>query len=354
MNEVLLHCCRFSGMMPMSERGRSIGQELRRDFSRTCFMHLAKLLLTACSMLLCQAAMSQATPPSTLPAIWFSPRSAPYELSNLTPLFKPDAPWQQAASHIAVFEITGGAARNGTEGEVRAIVTGLSNRRITLGLGMSPLSGDGRCGKGVEGYNAPGQPLYDARRLQTLGGNATYLSMDEPLYYGHVFEGENACRSSVKEIANEVAAKVREVRSVYPDLKVGDIEPVGIDRATWIAEMEQWFSAYHAATGQELAFFRADIQWNRPWQHQMQALSRSLLRRGIPLQVIYNGNAHSDAEWVDQATDRFKSYESGGNAAPNVAIFQCWTANPTHVLPETDQRTLTGLVKRYVQWQQTR
>jgi hypothetical protein len=178
--------------------------------------------------------------------------------------------------------------------------------------------------------------------------------MDEPLYYGHVFGGSGACRSSVAAIAHEVADKVSEVRTVYPNAKIGDVEPVGVGSPTWLADLEQWFSDYHAATGQELAFFRADIQWNRPWDRQMRALSDLLHRRGIPLQVIYNGNAHSDAEWVDEAVHRFQEYESGGRAPPDVAVFQSWTANPTRVLPEDNPSTLTGLVGRYVAWEQSK
>jgi hypothetical protein len=314
---------------------------------------LVKTLLIA-SAALFQPPALWAAPPRSSPAIWFSPRSGPNELTELMPLFQPESPWQQVASHIRVFEISGGAARNGSESEIRAIAVNLKRRQIALGLGMSPLSGRGNCGRGVEGYSAPRQPLADARRLQALGGDATYESMDEPLYYGHVFDGDNACRSPIAEIAHEVAAKVKDVQTVYPTVKIGDVEPVGGESSTSLADLEEWFSAYRAAAGQELAFFRADIQWNRPWQDQMLALSNLLHNRGVPLQIIYNGNAQSDEEWVEEATHRFQEYESSERRPPAVAVFQCWTENPTQVLPEADPSTLTGLVKHYVEWQQSR
>lgn len=119
-------------------------------------------------------------------------------------------------------------------------------------------------------------------------------------------------------------------------------------------DLEQWFDAYQAATGQPLAFFRVDMQWSGEWQSQMQQLGRLLHSKGIPLQIIYNGagNAGSDEAWIAQAIGHFEQYQTNGSPRPDVVVFQCWTPNPTHVLPESDPRTMTGLIKQYLQWKQ--
>jgi hypothetical protein len=317
-------------------------------------MNLARACVVAGVTFVSQLHAVGATPRGSSPEIWFSPPFTRDRASEFASLFTPAAPWQETAAHIRVFEISGGAVRSAPEAELRGIVSDLARRQIALALGMSPLTGNERCGQGIEGYNAAGQPTYDSRRLQAAGGSAAYIVMDEPLYYGHVFSGQGACRSSITEIASDVAQKVKGVHSVFPEAKIGDIEPVGGGGLPWLADLQQWFSAYRAATGEELGFFRADIQWNRPWHDDMQALSELLHRRGVALQVIYNGNARSDSVWIDEAAQRFKEYESGRRSLPYAVVFQCWTPNPTHVLPETDPQTLTGLVKRYVQWRQSR
>jgi hypothetical protein len=316
-------------------------------------MNLARACVVAGVTFVSQLHAVGATPRGSSPEIWFSPPFTRDRASEFAGLFTPAAPWQESAAHIRVFEISGGAVRSAPEAELRGIVSDLARRQIALALGMSPLTGNERCGQGIEGYNAAGQPAYDSRRLQAAGGGATYIVMDEPLYYGHVFSGRNSCRSSITEIAGDVAQKVKEVHSVFPGAKIGDVEPVGGGGPSWLADLQQWFSAYRAATGEELGFFRADIQWHRPWHGDMQALSELLHRRGVALQVIYNGNARSDSAWIDEAAQRFKEYESGRRSLPDAVVFECWTPNPTHVLPETNSETLTGLVKRYLQWRKS-
>jgi hypothetical protein len=179
--------------------------------------------------------------------------------------------------------------------------------------------------------------------------------MDEPLYYGHVFNGRGACHTSIVDIAKDVAVKVKQVQAIYPDAKFGDVEPMGVPDDAWLSDVEQWLDAYQAATGQRLAFFRVDMQWHAAWRGQMQQLTALLKRKGVPLQIIYNGagDAASDEAWTAQAADRFRQYETSGLPLPDAAVFQSWTPHPTHVLPETDPRTMTELVDQYLLWEQS-
>jgi hypothetical protein len=111
----------------------------------------------------------------------------------------------------------------------------LKRRHIALGVEALMLSGDGQCGVGVEGYSAPRQMLAIANRIKTLGGTLSYVVMDGPLMGGHFYSGPRACHSSVEAIAKEVAEKVKQMRTVFPDLKVGDVEPVGVlEPAGWM------------------------------------------------------------------------------------------------------------------------
>ncbi|TDX02118.1 hypothetical protein [Dinghuibacter silviterrae] len=281
-------------------------------------------------------------------AIWFSPNAGP---SDYMALFQPDAPWQQVSTHIQTFCFSCNQVFNPSWGiNLPDMLSDLRRRHISLEVGMSPLSGDGHCGFHVEGYSNAAQPLSDARRLKAAGAEVSCYAMDEPFYYGHVFTGQNACHASIEDIAKDVAAKVKQVRSIYPGVGIGDVEPVGIPYGNWLSDLEQWFDAFNAATGSPLAFFRVDMQWGANWQGQMRQLAALLRRKGIPLQVIYNGsgNDRSDAAWTAQAAKHFRDYEASGLPKPDVAVFQCWTKNPTRMLPETDPSTLTGLVLQYI------
>ena len=284
--------------------------------------------------------------------IWFSPH---FGTADYADLFRPDAPWQQVGTRISVFSASGYQLLSPSwSNELPNMLADLHRRHIGLEVGFLPLTGqgEGSCGYHVEGYSAPGQPLSDAKRLKAAGADISHFAMDEPLYYGHVFNGKNACHSSIEDIAKDVATKVKQVQSVYPEATFGDVEPVGIPDTAWLSELEQWFDAYLTATGSKLAFFRVDMQWSANWQAQMRPLALLLRRKGIPLQVIYNGsgNAGSDEAWTAQAVKHFHDYETSDLERPEVAVFQSWTVNPTHVLPESDPRTMTGLVLQYIYW----
>ncbi|HEY3897656.1 MAG TPA: hypothetical protein VGM54_03535 [Chthoniobacter sp.] len=286
-------------------------------------------------------------------SIWFAPRAGRERPADYMDLFKPDAPWPQAASHVKVFELSQRMAAAGSETELRQIFSNLRDRHIGLCVGVLPLSaGPDGCGQGVEGYSAPGQSLHDAKRIQALGADVAAFALDEPLHFGHAFQGTKQltpCHSPIDDIARQVALRVQQIRTVYPNAQVGDVEPFpGSD--SWLAELEQWFEAYHKATGEKLAFFRLDMAWDRPWRERIPALVELLHREGIPLQVIYNGNgrAATDEEWIAQALSHAAEFESQGRPTPDVVCIQCWTPKPSKLLPETDPKTLTSLINQYV------
>ncbi len=149
--------------------------------------------------------------------------------------------------------------------------------------------------------------------------------MDEPLYFGHIFgrAGDRVgCRLPIDALARDVAEKLRQVRSVFPKVRFGDVEPFPIGSDTWLADLTAWFDEYERATGEKLAFFRLDVQWLRPWQGLIPALKQLLREKGIPLQVIYNGSGQdlSDAAWTGNAVSHFKEFESGGRPTPDAAL----------------------------------
>ena len=303
--------------------------------------------------------------PAGAQAIWFVPHGGPHGgAPDYMDLFRPGAPWQQAASHVQQFEIGGEVAVYAPGSDLSQIIEGLRHLNIGLVVGIGPLSGNTnggkRCGFHVEGYSAPGEPLAEALRIKKLGGVVQYFSMDEPVYYGHVWNGANACHSSIPDIAKEIAEKLRQIRTVFPQAQVGEVEPMpvpGVPLATWLADLETLFDTFQASSGQKMAFFRIDVVWPAQWQPWIAPLAQLLRRKGIPLQVIYDSNAPdangSDARAIAGTIAIFKEYESGGRSPPDVAAIQWWTKYPSHVLPETDPTSGTYLINQYVRWRQS-
>ncbi len=196
-----------------------------------CVRPLSRLMCHVVAMLLSLLAIRAAD----AQAIWLVPPGLPHGgLSDFMALFRADAPWQQAAPHVQAFEVIGAMTNQGADKDLAQILGDLRRRNIALVVSIGPLAGagigPGHCGFHVEGYSAAGEPLAEALRIAKLGGVAQYFAMDEPLFYGHTFNGQNACHSSIADIAKDVAEKVRQIRTIFPQAQFGEVEPVPIPR----------------------------------------------------------------------------------------------------------------------------
>ena len=141
---------------------------------------------------------------------------------------------------------------------------------------------------------------------------------------------------------------ILQAQQIFPDLIVGDIEPVTgpADAAAY----KVWLETFRAVNGFDLAFLHLDMEWSNPnWPDeamQMEAYGREL---GIPIGMIYIGNAfeQDNATWLATAGQRVKRYELEAGGQPDHIIFQSWNDKPDHVLPESDPTAYTWFVKTY-------
>jgi hypothetical protein len=302
---------------------------------------------------------------ATAPAIWLAgvPPFARTKMfqeteSDYLDLFRPDAPWSNAASHVQVFLTNGGLILRESDDVLKNVFADLKRRHMALAVEVGLLAGKDReghqaCGVGVEGFSAPDQTKVIADIIKKLGGSLDYIVMDEPLWYGHNFHGTNACKSSVGDIAREVAMRVATIRQIFPAVQIGDEEPVAILQPTdWMEEVAQWLKAYRQAVGEPLNIVNADVQWTGPWQRQLPLFKNIVKASGSKFGIIYDGggsgNQESDRLWTQEAENRFRAVEADPSLVPDLAILQTWARWPHRMLPETQPGTMTNLVNRYV------
>lgn len=293
---------------------------------------------------------------SVTPQIWF----APLPPMPLTPwrsfvgstdfgaLFASDAAWPRVAGRTHVFKFYGEwLDTTVTDTELRRVVAALKARGIAIAIEIGPLTAAG-CGEGVEGFNdGSATTLRLIHRVTAAGGTVRYVAMDEPYYFGSLYEGENACRWSTAKVAQKVARYVREVKAVYPSVSIGDIEPLA---GTATAEQYQaWMAAVRSATGAPLPFFHLDLDWGRgDWAASALRLQSYARGHGVRFGIIYNSAlASSDAEWLAAAQSHILAYELDGAGPPDDAVFQSWTDHPDRVLPESGPDTFTHLIADY-------
>jgi hypothetical protein len=292
-----------------------------------------------------------------VPLYWFAPLpplptgpGRPFTgAEDFLRLFDEEAPWGLAAERLQVFKLYGEwVAYQATDEELRLAVEGIRRRGLALAVEAGPIDPPGDCGQAVEGFAGIEEGRQIARRIQKAGGVIDLIAMDEPYYYGHFYDGPNACRWTDTRIAGEVGKFIQAMRLVFPNIIIGDTEPLA--GAAGAAEYQAWLVSFKAVNGYDLDFLHMDIDWSRPtWSGEVKELEAFGVERGIPVGIIYTGNFqdNSDESWLSIAGERVKRHEQEDGGNPAHVLFQSWHDKPDFTLPEDETYTFSGFVRTY-------
>jgi len=286
------------------------------------------------------------------PLYWFAPLPPQIDAYNgsddFMDLFLSDAPWEQTANYIQVFKLYGGwAARDSTDAQLRQAIQAIRQRGLALAVELGPLNPTDECGLFIEGF-AGEEGVETVRRIKAAGGDLNLIAFDEPYYYGHFYDGEQACNWTAEKIAQDIDSFIQRVRLEFPDLIIGDIEP--LTGAADAQAYNDWLDTFRAVNGYDLAFLHLDIDWSDTrWPQKVKVIEEYGQQTGVPIGVIYTGNFQdeTDEAWLSIAGERVKRYEleSAGNL--DHVIFQSWNDKPDRALPESEPFTFTGFIKTY-------
>jgi hypothetical protein len=299
--------------------------------------------------------MSERAHAAHLPRIWLAPMQllqrpdgAQAGSTDYFAMFEPGAPWEFAATHVSVFKIYSDLLRDATDDQIRRVISGLAERNISLGLESPVLVDPSQC-ETVEGREA--WVIGLVARLKRLHGDLRTFAMVGPLIDGHSSSRPGACHRSIPDVAAEAAHTVAAIRQFYPDLVVGEIEPIGhgSDYPDW-HELRGWLDAWAKASGKPLAFLHMDTVWGTPWHDDMREVASQTRKAGIRFGVIYKGDPSdlSDGAFTQDALQHADEVEGVLAGPPDDVILQSWENYPRHALPDTDFGTMTGLVRAYV------
>jgi hypothetical protein len=304
--------------------------------------------------------------------IWFAPPAAPVDTHlhravDFMDLFSPDAPWQQAASHVKVFMLYGSYLSRAPQEEVNRIVGDLNRRRIPIALAVGvmnvgPKATNPPCGGlgMVEGYGIPKLARAQSEKIKAAGGSIRFIAMDEPLWFGHYFKGrpggQPGCHSSIAQILELIKEPLAVYAEEFPNIVIGETEPTDIaEQDHWRDEVAAWANGFRNQSGHSLAFMHLDIPFNRAgeegyavdYYRQVEKLKQQGLIEAIG--IIYDGTPtdSSDEAWILDAKEHIHLLEDKHGLHPDQALIQSWQAFPQHVLPESSAGSLTGLVNYY-------
>ncbi len=264
-------------------------------------------------------------------------------------LFATDAPWEAAAAHLQVFKLYGEwVAYGATPTQLARAVDWIRSHGLALAIEAGPLDPPADCGQGIEGFAGSDEGALIARRVIEAGGRIDAIALDEPYYFGSIYDGPNACHWDATRVASEVGEYVELMRSFFPDVVVGDTEPTPLPTSP--STYTDWLETFRDTNGYDLGFLHLDIDWGREgWATDAAAVVRFGASFGVPVGIIYTGNFAdtTDEQWLAIAGERVEEYERVAGAAPPHVLFQSWMDHPDRALPETEPGTFTGLILNY-------
>ncbi len=307
-------------------------------------------LFSAVGFLLCVATAGRANPGKQLPRIWFSmgglsTPGQPGHRSWETLYLKSDGAWPPFMDHVTVVSILTQVLVKIPDEDLAKVVARLKEMHVALGIEMLAQADDDPpgCGGGVEGYDATFMVANIAAKLKRAGAEVGYIAMDEPLWFGHYYNGKNACHSSIDNVAERVAKNMHEYLKVFPNAIVGDGEPFPAitDQPNWKDDYRHWMEAFHAKVGKELAFTNIDINWGiKNWPASVQAMASFARDVKLPIGIIYNAAppppSMSNQAWLDQAVQNSTYIENTLHVVPDWAVFASWARYPGHALTDDE------------------
>jgi len=287
------------------------------------------------------------------PELWFAPPDDIMQPGHgdYQGLFTQPESWTVIANKVQVFSTTGNYLVRSSPDLVKRLLGILRDRGIRLNVSIPALPVDKHvCGAEVEGMIWPGEALLYARRLKSLGAQVDSFTFDEPLSYGHLYRGKNACRLSIESTAQQLALSVHQLREVYPRARLIDAEvPTGRPVADWQRILREWLAAYREKTGEELSGFSMDLYWHFDWLSAATVTIHELHERGIRAGYFLDSDGRPGttvAQWIGEAKMNACHMRATGLPVDYVVVAN-WTLPAVRNLPETDPLTLAGLVNWY-------
>jgi hypothetical protein len=316
-------------------------------------LRLAMLTMLPCVALVHGRAIAE-EPERPAPLVWFAPLApaiwsdGPAGVEDYMKLFTPSAPWSEAASHTDVFLVNdivflGELPGTPSDSQWRQVFADLNRRGIAFAISWGPLTPEG-CGTGMEGFDGENGARI-ANKIKALGGTLKYIAMDEP------FAGALGCNWTPRQTAENALRSIARVRTVFPEVIVGDIEPIPAVQAPadWLQRYSAWLDAWKDVSGASFPFFHLDVNWSLDWVPHAEAMRHELVSRHILFGMIYNGYWEdiADVDWVRDAIAHFTKYETQTGVTPDHVAFEGWDHHPLHALPETSPAAMTYDIDSY-------
>lgn len=295
--------------------------------------------------------------PATGQQIWFGPRGPdthPVGAADWDQLFSSSSDWKRLASHLNVFGISAGYVLKVTNDQLSKAARDLESRHISLSIGLQSIARvpSETCGN-HEGYGQVLDSIHVVEKLRSLKVKLSSIEFDEPIWFGHYSSDPGTCHRSASDVADRVAALVQPYITAFPDITIGDIEPIPalLTQNDWKSTFLTFVKHFREVTGKQIVFLHTDVSWRVPdMQENLRALMDFAHSMHMRFGVIYNGDGADSTNfaWVADAIGHFEQTEADGSILPDDALFETWDKFPERIFPITDTSALGFTVESYL------
>lgn len=302
--------------------------------------------------------------------IWIGPNTQDSGRAwALYEMFEPDARWQAVRGRIDVFQFPILTLHYVPLDRLRQAVDLLQRDDISIAVECGGLRDHGDIGEAGErcGEATAEATLRAVTKITEAGGRLEYLALGAPFRHTLATGRPNRCQFTLGEATRELMDFIREVRKVYPDVKMGLIEAVswytvgehpshvGPEMTTGdLPELLTHVTESLEAVGERLAFYRADYPYDYAdtealdgWG-KLKALEDFVRGLGLRFQLIYNsasGGRSSDRDFFRDTVEYFVKYAAVGGAPDDIVIQSWYPQHPQKLVPEDEPFSLTYVVK---------
>lgn len=276
--------------------------------------------------------------------IWFSPNDT--DFINHRTL---DGEWSLVRDNMSVFKFYSQVIRDAPDNSLKIKIKRLKEAKIKFAVEIPPLTWTEEYGKNVEGYQDNNYLVNVIKKLKRNGAELDYIALDEPIFFAFYKNKNN--KTAYNNMINNMAKTLSIVWQYYPNVKVGDIEPLDqMDKKIFHDVFIKFIHDFKSKTGRHLDFLHVDIYWKGDYPSNIHSILPILKDNNIKLGIIINSNNNvkNSFQWVSQSEKNLSDFHEYAKVNPNTFIFQSWNKLPSKVLPENDDDSHASVVKFYI------
>ena len=282
--------------------------------------------------------------------IWFCPNDSGFITDKQL-----EKKWAHSRENIDVYKFYYQLILNDSYEGLKKKISFLQSNNIQIAVELPPLvwEENGR-GFKIESFQRKGLIESVMKKLKAVNANLDYVALDEPLYFAHYMNGPSAVNYNLDVLASKISDSLKIVYAYYPNVIVGEIEPIGAFKHLTMTEkynlFNNWFVAFNNKNDKPLKFLHDDVSWRDDWENEITLLHQLTKKNNLENGIIFNSayQWYNSELWMKSARHNIDKVLSKDSLIPNVAVLQSWNKSPEIIADDNNISAHSSLVLYFI------